>query len=180
MEQEYRVKGSTLNTKIAFVRERFGEEAVNRLIGKLSQDEPFKAFDSGWYPYEQYVRILELIAEQHFGGDLSRLVEAGEYSANQALSTTYAAFVVSGDFLGFLNRIAQLHSMFYSLGHIEVETLLHGKGCEIRHRGKSEYAEADMYVALGFYKGAGSLHGLQGVSGGFTRDRDGVTFSLSW
>lgn len=180
MADTYRVKGSTLNSKIAFVEQRFGTSAKDELLVELDGMGFPKFFDSGWYSYAQYCDLLRLIADRFYGGKISHLKEAGEYSAAQALEHTYSAFANRGDFIAFLKHISMLHKMFYSEGRIEVQVLPGGQRCEIRHREKPEFAEEDLQVAMGFYQGAARLHGISNISGRFFSDALGFTFLLEW
>jgi hypothetical protein len=180
MSHAYQVKGSTINSKLAFVAERFGANARAELEKELADAGAPKFFDSGWYPYAQYCDLLRRIADNQYAGNITRLEEAGEYSAAKALETTYSAFAKRGDFIGFLNHISMLHKMFYSEGRTEVEVMAGGKSCEIRHRDKPEFAEEDLHVALGFYRGSARLHGINKMSGRYFSDALGVTFVLDW
>jgi hypothetical protein len=180
MSEEYKVKGSTLLSKIQFVRERSGPEAEQRLRDELSRRGFPPMFETGWVAFERYVELLEIITKLFFGGDSKRLEEVGEYSARHALGTTYEVFVRGKDFVDFLKHISQLHKMFYSHGRIEVVLDKSGRSCKILHRDKPKYAMPDIHVAVGFYRGAGQLLGLKYVSVRFERDPQGVTFTLTW
>ena len=54
------------------------------------------------------------------------------------------------------------------------------KGCIIKHREKVKYSKADLYVAKGFYKKVGELHGLKVTKCEFLLLRDGAVFKLEW
>jgi hypothetical protein len=180
MSEAYQVKGSTLLTKIEFVNDRFGEGAKDQLMEELSKREFPSIFETGWIDFNWYVDLLELIAKSFLGGDVSRLTEAGEYSAKQGLGSTYKVFVSGADFIDFLKHISQLHKMFYSHGRTEVVLTKGQRGCKILHRDKPVYATPDLYVAAGFYQGAGRLHGLRHVITRFERDSKGIVFDLRW
>lgn len=177
---KYQVKGSTLRSKFDYVHERFGDQALERLERRFANKKLFPILHSGWYPYELYVAVLEAIAEHHFDGNLAQLVDVGAHSAKVALSTVYAAFVRPTGFVEFLQGMSRLHHMFYSLGEIEV-TIDEGMNrAEIVQRDKPTFADADLYVASGFYQKAADLHGLEGVACGFSLEADGAHFDLSW
>ena len=180
MGSNYRVKGSTLNTKFAYVRERFGEESEGAMRAHFEGRGLFPVLDADWYPYSLYVEILQLLADRHFDGDISKLVDVGDYSAEHALTSVYQAFVRGDGFTEFLGRISALHQLFYSLGRMEVRLWQDSDGCEIWHRDKPEYAEQDLFVALGFYLRAAKLHGLRGVSGAFSIEDEGAQFTITW
>lgn len=160
----YQVKGSTIRSKLDFVHERFGAEARAALETEFAGRGLLPILVSGWYDYDLYVEILESIAARHFAGDLSQLEVIGGYSAEQSLKTVYAAFVRSTGFAEFLRGISRLHHMFYNAGRLSVEVADDRRSCTIIHRDKPRVAEADLWVASGFYKMAAKLHDLERVS----------------
>jgi len=178
----YRVKGSTINSKFAFVRARFGHAAEQQLEEQLARgtgaSRPF--LDSAWYPFETYVQVLKLIARNHYQDDVSRLAAIGEGSADVTFAATYRAFMSGDDFLRFLKRMPKLHAQFYDQGRIEVEIVASERECYIRHRDKDTYDDADLHVAQGFYRRAAELHGLEVVYCVFSRCARGVDFKLRW
>lgn len=180
MGSNYRVKGSTLNTKFAYVRERFGEDADAAMQAHFEGRGLFPILDADWYPYSLYVEVLQQLAKRHFDGKISKLVDVGDYSAEQALTSVYQAFVRGDEFTQFLGRISALHRLFYSMGRMEVRLWQDRDGCEIWHHDKPEYAEEDLFVALGFYLRAAKLHDLRSVSGTFSIEEEGAQFTITW
>lgn len=178
--REYQVKGSTLRSKLDFVHEIFGSSARSALESQLSDRDLFPILVSAWYDYDLYVELLEAIAANHYGGDLSRLTEVGAYSADQALRSVYAAFVRSTGFVEFLRGISRLHHMFYNSGYLDVDVADDQSACSLIHREKPRFAEADLWVAQGFYCQAAALHGLDQVRCSFETDAPIVRFELSW
>jgi len=177
---EYMVKGSTIRSKLDFVKDRFGEGAKNAIEGRFQGRGLHPLLTASWYPYELYVELLEAIVDAHFDGDASRLVTVGERSADEALKTVYRSFVRERGFDDFLQGIATLHHLFYNLGRIDVVAEKGATSCEIHQRDKPRYAEADLYIAAGFYQRAAELHGLTDVQCSFTTGPDGADFALSW
>jgi hypothetical protein len=177
---EYKVKGSTLLSKIKFVHDQLGVEAEKRLLSELSAQEFPPIFESGWVPFKRYEELLGIIVELFLDGDVRRLVEVGEYSARNAFGSTYKSWIHNKDIIGFLKWIDRLHRTLYSHGHIEVVIAEGERGCKILHRGKPRYCEADLYVALGFYQGATRLLGHRSTSGTYEHDPEGVTFTITW
>lgn len=179
-EGTYCVKGSSIKSKLHFVKERFGAEAERALKAGLSANGHFLILDSDWYPYKVFDDLCIAIADNHFGGDLERLFEVGEFSAEQTLRSVYEAFVEGGDFLRFLSRIAALHGRFYNEGRMDVAVSPGGNACEIELRGAPQYSEADIQIAAGFYVGAARTCGLHRVRHEVRRRPDGVDFTLRW
>ena len=180
MTATYQVKGSTLRSKLDYAEHAFGCEARSAVEALLKRRGAFPLLTAAWYPYDLYVEVLELIARDHLGGDRRRLVEVGAASAQAALSSVYQAFVCPGGFLEFLEGISKLHHLFYDQGRLDVRVHPDRRGCDILHRGKPLYAEADLHVAAGFYTRAAELHGLNPNRCTFEHSEDGVDFCLTW
>jgi hypothetical protein len=178
--QEYWVKGSSIKSKLEFVRERFGPDAEAALKRSFASQGLFLILESEWYPYALFDDLCVAIAENHYGGDLERLVEVGEYSAERTLRTVYEAYLEGGDFLRFLTRIATLHGRFYNQGRMEVEVGDDSKSCRLTLQGAPEYREADIQIAVGYYVGAAKTCGLKGVRHRIERKDDRVDFFLNW
>ncbi len=180
MGSGYSVKGSSLKSKLAFVESRFGNSELEKLEAQLKEEGFPTLFDSGWYPFDRFVRLLRIITDNHFSGNTSRLTEVGEYSAQESLGKTYRTFVNSKSFIGFLKNVDRLHHMLYNEGKSEIFIDDDENGCRIVQSGKSQIAEEDLQVALGFYCGAGRLHGIRNIQGRFTIKPDGADYILSW
>ena len=177
----FSVKGSSISSKFDFIRDTFGPAAERELRESLqSETDLGTILDSGQYPFDLYDRILEATAERFYDGDLSRLEEVGAYSAQKSLTTIYRAFTQGKDFLGFLSRIGLLHERFYSEGKMEVEVAPDRRGARIHLSGAPRYSDADLFVAGGFYIGAGKLLGLEEIGYSLARTDQGATFHLKW
>ena len=55
-----------------------------------------------------------------------------------------------------------------------------GHSAEVIHSGAPAYSEADLFVASGFYRGAGRALGLDSVRSEFDLNADGARFRLDW
>ncbi len=180
---EYKVKGSTVRNKFAYVESNFGSSAIENMTREFKKrygDTIFPILNSTWYAFDVYVEILEYIAEHHYGGDMKKLEEVGKASAEDALKNIYSSFVHNKEYLEFLKKISKLHKMFYNEGKTDVIVHDNQKGCDIIHTDKSKYAEADMHVAAGFYQESAKLHDLKNISCSFTFSRTEARFTLTW
>lgn len=182
MAETYTVKGSSIVTKFDYAEEHFGTEARKRLEERFSDRKLLPVVPASWYPFKDYADVLESLSEMFLQGDLSRLDDVGSYSARRSLSGIYQSFVISNEqnFLDFLGRISALHGMFYSHGNLQVKVRDDGKGCSLWHRDKPEVRACDLYVAQGFYKEAGRLHGIDNIRCTFEREDGAVRFDLRW
>lgn len=176
---EIRVKGSSINSKLRFAREVFGTEAEKELAAFLARSGVHQVLDGSWYPFELFDALLRLVADNHYRGDLSRLMEIGTYSAERSLKTTYEVYTLR-DFAYFLERLGMLHGRFYSVGKLETRLDAESRSCRIRLHGAPYYSEPDLYVASGFYVGAAKVMGLSGVECSFRKTDSEVHFELTW
>jgi len=176
MDGGYQVKGSTIKSKLAFVADRFGAAARDELTEPLRARGLLPILDGSWYPFDLYVEVLRAIADRFYGGDRARLEEIGAYSAEKALTTTYRAFATGKGFFDFLDRLALLHGQFYNLGEMRVERRDAERACDIVLTGAPTYPQEDVYIASGFYAGAGRYLGFTDVVVEIRREGAGVRF----
>lgn len=178
---KFSVKGSSISSKFDFVRESFGASAERELRENLRGTADLGTIlDSSLYPFDLYDRILRAMADRFYDGDLSRLEEVGAYSAEKSLTTIYRAFTDGKDFLGFLSRIGLLHERFYTEGRMDVEVAENQQSARILLSGAPVYSDADLFVAGGFYIGAGRLLGLDSINYTLSRSEKEALFHLTW
>ena len=177
---DFRVKGSTIRSKLDFAAERLGPRAVHSLTLFLSELVPAQILEADWYPFASYDHLLHRMAAEYFEGDLERLQEIGDFSAHRALSTTYSAYAVRRDFFHFLERISALHERFYSLGRLRLVERS-DDGCVLQLEEVPVVSLADVQVARGFYRGAAQLLGRSQVVCEFEKvEGPGVCYRLAW
>lgn len=159
MADEFLVKGSSLRTKLDFASERLGAEVVESLRVFLARELGNRPIlDADWYPFTLYDRLLRHLAERTFGGDLSRLREVGEFSAEKALASTYQSYVRGRSIDDFLQRLPMFHQRLYTVSRL----VLHSQrddGCEIDIVDLPQISQADTHVSCGFFVGAARLLG---------------------
>ena len=176
---KYMVKGISITSLFRYLDEYYSEETSDTIRSKVKDHDKFPIMNSGWYPYELYIEILELIAAECFNGQLSSLEALGEYSSRNVLEGIYHAFVARKDFVRFLTKISVLHKRFYNSGDMEVR-ILSDNSAEILLKGAPEYAEADIYIAGGFYATAAKVCGHPSAKYEFKRVVNGVRYLVSW
>ncbi|HSO22056.1 MAG TPA: hypothetical protein VLT81_04060, partial [Chondromyces sp.] len=121
---EQKIKGSVLKSRLAFVSEQGGEEALARVLASLPPDDQ-KALNSvmpvAWLPFEIGRRLDDAIVQVLGGGSLSYFERLGEASAEKNLGTVHAAFLAPGDPHAFLAKAPQIYRMYYQVGRREYE-----------------------------------------------------------
>lgn len=117
------IKGVVLRSRLTYVRENMGEDAVGHVLARLSpadQQELARVLPGSWYPFELQERLDDAIAAQMgIGERIFRLL--GEQSARDNLASTHRAFVDAHDPHGLLQHAASIHEAYYDTGHREYE-----------------------------------------------------------
>src|SRR5262245_44709815 len=94
------VKGSVLQSRLAFVREQKGDPAATRVLQRLPADDK-KVLEgilmpAGWYPFDLNDRLDHSIAEEMgIGERIFR--QLGEKSANDNLAASHKIFIRDKD-----------------------------------------------------------------------------------
>lgn len=176
---DYRVKGSSVLSKIDFVSERWGADTAATMRKQVEAKIGGPLMATGWVPYRIFTEVLDGIARERFGGRIDRLRELGRDSAEKALGGTYRVYARGEDFRDFLAGLSRLHGTFYDQGGMTIEDSGE-RACRIVLSGAPHYERSDMEVAAGFYLGAAEHfgHPLQACSIDLRRDR--AEFELRW
>lgn len=89
------VKGSKLTSKLSFLRERYGDDSVEKVIAAMPpEDQATLRFvlDVSWYPQDLYDRLVETIRDTVGKGDPAILDEIGHHSAQHQLTHIFKAY----------------------------------------------------------------------------------------
>src|SRR6185503_1738635 len=114
------VKGAAIAARLRFVRERYGEAGVQRLLAALPPGYrdmiEARVLPQAWVPYDLFIEVL-VQADQQFGhGDLALCFEMGQYAAEVNLPTIYRVFYRFGSPAFVLSKAARLWSVHYDSG----------------------------------------------------------------
>lgn len=114
------VKGSVLQSRLAFVREQKGEGAVARVLARLPAEDrrilEGILVPAGWYPFDLNDRLDDSIAtEMGMGERIFR--QLGEKSANDNLAASHKIFIRDKDPHGLLKQAATIYRLYYDTGH---------------------------------------------------------------
>jgi predicted hydrocarbon binding protein len=178
------VKGSKISSKLAFVRDSFGQATLDKVIQSLSladRAELRMVLDTGWYSLELYDRLLKAICNTAAGGRQEIYARIGRHSAELVLQQTYKAFRAK-DPAGVIAKMVPLHSLLNDPGEMEVVSDAPNR-CRVLVK-KPISTEASCTVARAFYQRIVELCGGESVrvietkcSG--RRDRF-CQFEISW
>ena len=119
-----RVKGTAVASSLRFVRERFGESALARVLEGLSEEDNrvLKAgvLAASWYPMGLFLRFMQE-AERQFGVQEPDLVRRmGRASADYSVTTIYRIFLKMGTPEFILGHAAPVFGSYYDTGSMRV------------------------------------------------------------
>jgi hypothetical protein len=116
------VRGSALLTRVAFVKERYGEDGYKRLLPLLRPETrqvlTGRLEARSWHPFESFVD-LNVRADALFGkGDNRLCFDMGAYGADRNLGTLYRVFFQLGSVSFIMEKAAGLWSQHYDSGRL--------------------------------------------------------------
>ncbi len=116
------VKGAAITARIRFVRERYGEDGLARLLAEMPKGSrtvlEARVLPQAWIPYDVFVD-LGATADRLFGrGDLALCYEMAGFAADVNLPTLYRLFYRIGSPQYIFRRAAQLWNVHYDSGQL--------------------------------------------------------------
>lgn len=163
-----KVKGTTLRSRLDFLRERFGEDSVATVLDGLDPEHRRaveSALPGSWLDSSIIDRLDREIIDR-FGGGRDKLArEFGAFSARKNLTTLYKIFIeqAQGDPHELFENLANLHRNFYDAGSMSVARLdERSSSVEVDYEGAA--TRPNCLTALGFYSTALELIGVEQAS----------------
>ncbi len=157
-----KVKGSKLSSKLAFVRERYGDNAVAKVTGAMSEGDQSTLrllLDISWYPQELYDRLVETIRDTVGKRDPAILDEIGRHSATHQLTHLLKTYRAKELEQTLRNQVA-IHSRVNDPGSMTVEVTDHR--CTIRVS-EPKSTLTSCRIARAFYESTVELYGAKHV-----------------
>lgn len=154
------VKGAMVRAHLQFVRDRFGEAAVDRTLTALPpaiNAELHNVLASSWCAFETLIILDRAIARVTGLEERHLFRELGSYSAKINLSTVYKAFRRE-DIHDFFRRSATLHRQFQDFGTCEYEQLAPTQA-RIRIREAACFSPAYCASEAGYLEQVIAIHG---------------------
>lgn len=159
-----RVKGGAIQSRLAFVRDQGGEEAVRRVLARLSDDDRrdcTRVLAASWYPFELNERLDDAIAAEMGMGE-KIFILMGEKSATYNLGSTHRVFVHERDPHGLLRRAAQIYQAYYDTGRREYERTGDTKAV-LRTYDSQTFSKHDCLTVVGWHRKAIAMCGGENV-----------------
>lgn len=181
MTSVYSVKGSAIRMKYEFVRNRFGPDAETRMRAHFRDRPELEALlDVSWVPFSLYEEMNQYIASTHYGGDITRLQEVGEYSADRSLQSIYKSWVRGKAFREFLRQMTEYYKTFYSAGELVVTVGDDLESATLTFRNAPQYSPAELNIAVGFFIGSARVMGLENVTHQASLLPRGMEIKIRW
>jgi uncharacterized protein (TIGR02265 family) len=118
------IKGGVLKSRLGFVEEIGGSDAIKRVLAALAEEDR-KSLGAiltvKWYPIDLGTRLDHAIVQVLGGGSPDYFERLGAASADRNLTTIHKAFVTVGDPHSFLARTPAIYSMYYEKGRREYQ-----------------------------------------------------------
>jgi hypothetical protein len=119
------VKGTAIDTRFAYIRERCSNEERDRILKKIgpafAELYHHGAWLSSWYPLADFIALNLAIDAVKGQGDLALLPEIAAFAADKALNTVYRVFYRLGSPEFIIQRAARVWGQYYDFGNLSVE-----------------------------------------------------------
>lgn len=179
MQEEFLIKGSSLRTKLNFASRRLGPEArasLERHLIEALGNRPI--LDADWYPFATYEGLLQHLLDRFLAGDVERLQEVGQFSADAALSSVYETYA-RGGFAAFVDRLPMFHQRLYTVSRLVVR-VKEANACVLDTVNMPRISMADVHVSCGFFVGAARLLGHPKARGSALAKDTYVRYRIEW
>ena len=110
-----RLKGSVLRTRLAFVEQHAGPDALARVLARLPADQATSLrsiLSANWYPFELGTQLDRAVVDELGGGRPEFFLRLGAESADRNLGGVHKVFIKSDPHL-FLSQAPTIYSLYY-------------------------------------------------------------------
>ena len=159
------VKGSVLKSRLAFIEEHGGADAVQRVLSTLSIDhqQALKVVVGvGWYPFELGKALDAAIVQVLGDGRTDFFERLGEASAERNLTGAHRSFLAAGDPHTLLERAPQIYAAYYETGRREYEQTGEKEGVLTTYDAET-FSAPDCLTVVSWYRKALEMCGCTGV-----------------
>lgn len=159
------IKGAVLKSRMAFVKERFGDAGVLDVLARLpAEDQAMlkSILTVRWYPFEVGKRLDDAIVAACGKGDPAFFKQLGAASADKNLSTLHKSFLTPGDPHGFLGRSRTIYALYYETGRREYQRTGDRSGVLTTYDADT-FSAHDCQTVIGWYERALEMTGARGV-----------------
>jgi hypothetical protein len=160
------IKGVVLVSRKRFVVERFGADALARIVASLSAEDR-EILDgillpAGWYSAETAARFDAAIVAVMGGVSERALWELGRASAEENLEKFQASFIRNKTPLGFLAQTPAIYRLYYGTGRREFVPSGPNAGAIVTHDAEGATI-ADCLTIMGWHERALEMVGARAI-----------------
>jgi hypothetical protein len=160
-----RVKGSVLRSRLTFVEEQAGKDAVLRVKARLSPEDQAtvaRMLPTGWYAFDLASRLDQAIVAELGGGRADYFLRLGASSAERNLAGVHRAFLRPGDPHGFLTQAPEIYAAYYDRGRRTYERAGEKEGVLTTFEAET-FSGPDCLTVVGWHTKALEMCGCTGV-----------------
>jgi uncharacterized protein (TIGR02265 family) len=161
-----KIKGVILHARMEFVKEHFGEDAWNRIVETLPdedrEDLRGMLLTARWYPFKLGERLDRAIVDSLGDGSNRIFEEIGAKSAQRNLSREHKAFVTQGNPQAFMKKSNLIYKFYYDKGYREYEETGPTSGVLTTFDAET-YSIPDCLTVIGWYREALKMCGAKEV-----------------
>lgn len=180
------VKGSVLLSRLAFVEQHGGVDAVERVLATLTPAERTQLRNLvaiQWCPFELGRRLDDAIVTVLGSGRPQFFERLGAASADANLTGVHKAFLTPGDPQAFLAKAPQIYKLYYDTGRREYAQTGPTAAVLTTHDAET-FSGPDCLTVIGWYRRAVEMCGATNVqiSEDECRARGGAVcrYRISW
>jgi predicted hydrocarbon binding protein len=161
------IKGVLLNGWAALLKERYGDETINRAILNLSTEDQAQVarvfLDSSWYPYDTLYALRKLTRIMATPTDADLSFEIGEFMAQRAFNGVYHSLLAK-DPVKQVQKFSWISEFFFRETR-QLKTDVEGKSCIVRYSYEKQATptRAICHSMLGFWKKTLEMSGATDV-----------------
>jgi uncharacterized protein (TIGR02265 family) len=159
------VKGSVLISRLAFVEQHGGADAVERVLGTLPPADRTQLHNLvaiQWCPFELGRRLDDAIVNVLGDGRAQFFERLGAASADGNLTGVHKAFLTPGDPQAFLAKAPQIYKLYYDTGRREYAQTGPTAAVLTTHDAET-FSGPDCLTVIGWYRRALELCGATHV-----------------
>lgn len=150
-----KIKGLIVQARIEFVKDHFGEDAWNKVLESLSEEDrkilEGTVVTAIWYPFEFGERLDKAIVDVLGGGNDRIFEEIGAKSAKRSLQKVHKSFLSEGDPQAFMNKADLIYKFYYDTGRREYRETGPNAGVITTYDAET-FSTADCLTVIGWYK----------------------------
>ncbi len=159
-----RIKGTILQSRKAFVSERFGADGLERVLASMKPDDQEllrgMVLPLSWYDAGTCIRFDEAIIKVIGGNAQQAFRDLGRKSADDNLAKFQAGFVRGKNPLTFLAQTPAIYRLYYEVGSREFTKTSEKSGILTTH-GAENVTPGDCLTVMGWHERALEMVGAK-------------------